>query len=97
MEDPAPYFFGFAALNLVAVIFRKRLSKILMIFFSFGRRINPPEELERKAKKYGFEGHFSDPRSYNPTENDLRKLIIWSGLINAIGCVGIYYLINKFA
>lgn len=95
-EDPASYLFGFAALNLLAVVFRKPLSKLLMIFFAYGRKINPPEELERKAKQASFEGFFSNPQIYKPAETSVRKMITWSGIINAIGCIGLYYLIHKF-
>ena len=84
----------FGIFNLCLLVFCRQLAPLILKFFTFGRGVSSPEKVKKQATRFGYEGAFSDPSTYNPTQKQAIRVLAWSGVINFLGCIGLYYLIN---
>jgi hypothetical protein len=92
MNNTQAFLLFFGIINLSLVIFCRPLSTLILRLFAYSRRVNPPEELEQKATKLGFQGAFSNPVMSNPTRKQAVIFLIGTGVINFLGCITFYLI-----
>ncbi len=89
------FLIGFGIFNLCLLIFCRSLSALVLGLFAIGRRICPPENVEKQSGKIGFQGIFSDEAFFNSTRKQVTQFLAWTGGINFVGCVGLYLWISS--
>jgi len=94
MENGQIFLIVFGLFNLCLLLFCRQLSGLVDRFFLLGRTMGVFGVLEKKARKLGFSGIFSNPEIYNPSRKKLIQFLAWSGAINFLGCVVIYIIID---
>lgn len=93
MNELDQFFVIFIAINLFLAISYKWSAIVLLKLFRYGRRLNPPEELDRKARSLGFPGSLAEI-CMNPTREIAERFLLWTGLINLLGAGVIYIVIR---